>query len=114
MKAGVLLNRMPGDLQNSLIQQADKLENFKMTKERVVSIMEAKNALHPDAMDTDNVNCESYNTDEDDAEEDDLGAVHRDSLCNRCGGKSHCARNCGTPDPRGKGKGKGKVGKGGS
>ena len=63
-KAGVLLNMMPGDLQNSLIQQADKLENFKMTKERVVSIMEAKNALHPDAMDMDNVNCESYdNTD---------------------------------------------------
>ena len=60
MKAGVLLNMMPGDLQNSLIQQADKLENFKMTKEKVVSIMEAKNALHPDAMDTDNVNYESY------------------------------------------------------
>ena len=78
MKAGVQLNMMPGDLQNSFIQQADKLENFKMTKERVVSIMEAKNAVHPDAMDTDNVNCESYdNTDQDDAEEDDLGAVHR-------------------------------------
>ena len=34
VKAGVLLNMMPGDLQNSFIQQADKLENFKMTKER--------------------------------------------------------------------------------
>ena len=68
-------------------------------------------------MDTDNVNCESYdNTDQDDGEEEDLGAVHRDSLCNRCGGKGHFARNCGTPDPRGKGKGKGKGkdGKGGS
>ena len=32
MNAGVLLNMMPGDLQNSLIQQAHKLEkNFKMT-----------------------------------------------------------------------------------
>ena len=104
IKAGVLLFMMPGDLQNSVIQQADKLENFKMTKERVVSIMEAKNPLHPDAMDTDNVNCyESYdNTDQDDGEEEDLGAVHRDSLCNRCGGKGHFARNCGTSDPRGR------------
>ena len=77
MKAGVLLNMMPADLQSSLIQQADKLENFKMTQERVVIIMEARNTLHPHAMDTDNVNCESYdNTDQDDGEEDDLGAVH--------------------------------------
>ena len=117
MKAGVLLNMMPEDLQNSFIQQADNLENFKMAKEKVLSIMEAKNALHPDAMDTDNVNYESYdNTDEDDGDEEDLGAVHRDSLCNRCGGKVHFARNCGTPDPRGNGKVKGKVkdGKGGS
>ena len=45
MKAGVLLNMMSGDLQNSLIQQADELENFKMAKEKVVSIMESKNAL---------------------------------------------------------------------
>ena len=115
MKAGVLLNMMPGDLQNSLIQQADKLENFKMAKEKVVSIMEAKNALHPDAMDIDNVNYESYdNTDQDDGEEEDLGDVHIDSMCNRCGGKGHFARNCGTPDPggKGKGKGKGKDGKG--
>ena len=117
MKAGVLLNMMPGDLQNSPIQQADKLEHFKMTKEKVVSIMEAKNALHPDAMDADNVNYESYdNTDQDDGEEEDLGAVHRDSLCNRFGCKGHFARNCGTLDTRGKGKGKdkGKDGKGGS
>ena len=112
MKAGVLLNMMPGDLENSFIQQADKPENFKMTKERVVSIMEAKNALHPDAMDTDNVNCKSYDDIvQDDGEKEDLDAVHRDSLCNRCGGKGHFARNCGTPDPRGKGKGKGKSGK---
>ena len=32
MKAGVLLNMMPGDLQNLLFQQADKLENFKMAE----------------------------------------------------------------------------------
>ena len=46
MKTGVLLNVVPGDLQNSLIQQADKLENFKMTKERVVSTMETERAPH--------------------------------------------------------------------
>ena len=64
-------------------------------------------------MDTDHVNYESCdNTDPDDGEEEDLGDVHRDSLCNRCGGKGHFARNCGTPDPRGKGQGKGKDGKG--
>ena len=56
--------------------------------------MEAKNALHPDATDTDNVNYESYdNTDQDDGEEEDLGAVHRDSLCNRCGGKGQELRH---------------------
>ena len=45
MKAGVLLNMMPGDLQNSLIQRADKLENFKMAKEKVVSIMDAPDQM---------------------------------------------------------------------
>ena len=117
MKAGVLLNMMPEDLQNSLTQQADKLEDFKVTKERVVSIMEAKNALNPDAMDTDNVTYEGGNDGDDDFDEDgDIGAVHKDSVCNRCGGKGHFARYCATPDPRGKGKGKGKGkdGKGGS
>ena len=66
MKASDLLNMMPVDIQNSLIRQADKLEHSKMTKERVVSIMEAKNALHPDA-----------------------------TVCNRCGGKGHFARIAG-------------------
>ena len=62
--------------------------------------MEAKNALHPDAMDTDNVNYERYNSnDQDDGDEEDFGAVHRDSLCNRCGGKGHFHSNYGTPDP---------------
>ena len=101
MKAGVPLNMVPGDIQTSLIQHSDKLENSKITEERVVSIMEAKNEVHPDGHG-------------DGGEEVDFGAVHRSSLCNRCGGKGHYARNCGTPDLRGKGKGKGKDGKDGS
>ena len=106
---GVLPNMMPGGFKNSLIQQADKLDNFKTRSERVVSIMEAKSALHPDGMDTDNVNYDSYSdTDHDDGEKEDTCAVHKDPLSNRCGSNGDFARNCATLDSKRKVKGQAK------
>ena len=57
-------------------------------------------------MDTDHVNYESNDN-------TDLGCSQGFVVRNRCGSKGHFARNCGTPDPRGKGKCKGKDGKDG-
>ena len=82
MKTGVsyLLNVvwLPRDFQNFSIQKADKLDNFKITKQRVLSNMEAKSALNPNAMDTDNVDklCDG-NTDQDCGEEEDIGDCAR-------------------------------------
>ena len=88
-----------GDFQNSLIQQADKLDNLKM-KESAVSFKEAKSALNPDVTDTDRVNSDcDDNTGQDYGEKKDIDAVQRISVCNRCGVRGHFARNCATPNP---------------
>ena len=56
MRAAILISMMPPDLQHALIQQADKIEGYKSTRDRVATIVEAKLALkNPDAMECDAV-----------------------------------------------------------
>ena len=106
MKAAIIISMLPGDLQDALIQQADKYEEYKSAKEKIVSIVEAKLAMRsPDEMDVDTIG-----SGEPHAEWESLDAVGKGGIyCYRCGGQGHIAAKCATPDP-GKGKGKGKTG----
>ena len=45
MKAAILLSMVPADIRDALIQQAEKCENYTATKERVISIVEARMAM---------------------------------------------------------------------
>ena len=56
MRAAILISMLPPDLQHALIQQADKIEDYKSTRDRVATIVEAKLTLkNPDAMECDAV-----------------------------------------------------------
>ena len=45
MRAAILFSMLLPDLQHALIQQADKIEDYKSTRDRVATIVEAKLAL---------------------------------------------------------------------
>ena len=123
MKAAILVSMLPTDLQHTLVQQADKLSDYKSTKERVISIIEAKMALKdPDAMDCDAVRKSQVDVEtEVDGQENyecdiDVVGGKGGPFCYRCGGQGHIAAKCGTPPPAkgsGKGKGGGKGERGG-
>jgi len=116
MKAAILISMLPADLQNALIQQADKYEEYGPTKEKIISIVEAKLAMKsPDDMDVDwlaKEHWQEYGNQENDEEIDWLGKGGG-IQCHRCGGLGHISKNCGSPEPaKGKAKGQGKNGKG--
>ena len=117
MRAAILISMLPPDLQHALIQQAEKIEDYKSTRDRVATIVEAKLALrNPDVMECDAVHhgstghAEAW---EDNSEACDVDAVNSKSglFCYRCGGQGHTAAKCATPAPtKVKGKDGGKAG----
>jgi len=114
MKAAILISILPSDIQDALIQQADKYEEYLPTKEKVLSIVDAKMAMRsPDEMDVDALHGHGGASCDDCHYEEEIGAVGKGGIyCYRCGGQGHIAAKCATPEPaKGKGKG-GKDGKG--
>ena len=56
MKPAILVSMLPKELQDNLVQQADKMTDYKTTKDRIISIVEAKMAMRdPDMMDCDQI-----------------------------------------------------------
>jgi hypothetical protein len=102
MKIGILIRMVPDDLQDVILQHADRLQEYKLVKEKAVNLIDARARLRdPNAMDVSYL-CDEY-------DEEDVGAVTRDTKCYRCGGQGHMAAHCATP----KGDGKGSAAKGG-
>lgn len=106
MKIGILIRMMPEDLQDIILQHADRLQDYKLVKEKAVHLIDARERLKdPNAMDVGYVDDGEY--------EEDVGAVTKDTKCYRCGGYGHLAVHCATPKGEGKGKGREKGTKGG-
>ena len=107
MKIGILIHMMPEDLQDHVLQHADRLREYKLVKEKVVNLTDARMRLKdPNAMDVgyagkddQEYQSESY----DDNQE--VGTVGFDTQCYRCGGYGHRSDQCATPKGVGKGKG---------
>ena len=50
MKAAILVSMLPKELQDNLVQQAKKMTDYKTTKDRIITIVEAKMALRDPTM----------------------------------------------------------------
>ena len=123
MKAALLVSMLPDDIQQSVIQNAEKYELYEQARDKVISIADSKMAIsNPDQMDVDYMDDHDHEWDE--QEDPETCTVGKGPFCYRCGGQGHIARNCATPEPtsdkskgdgkgggKGKGKGKGKGGK---
>ena len=108
-KIGVLISMVPDDLQDVILQHADRLKEYRLVKEKVITLVDARERLRdPDAMDVGQVYRKDGEDDDDDGE--DIAAVG--VQCHGCGGWGHFRRECPSSWKGGKAKGKGKGEKG--
>ena len=111
-KIGVLISMVPDDLQDVILQHADRLEECKLVKEKVITLIDARERLR----DTDAMDIGYMRDDWHEEDEAEVGAVGKDGAAVqgfRCGGVGHRAAQCAKPYEKGKGKReKGNKGKG--
>ena len=87
MKVGLLIHMMPDDLQDTILQHADRLREYRVVEEKAVNLVDARARLRdPNAIDFGYYGCHEEDEYGQEADETEVGALAEDMKCFRCGG----------------------------
>ena len=104
-KIGILISMAPDDLQDTILQHADRLKEYKQVKDKMVGLLDARARLKdPNAIDIGFAGEDDWWWDDAESSDVDVAAIGKGDHCKRCGGVGNIANEC--PTPKGKGKGK--------
>ena len=81
-RVGLLIMMAPDELQGTILEHADRLQNYVQVKEKMVMLLDARGRLHdPNAMDVGYAGEDSHCWSESGLENQDIGAVGRGDHC---------------------------------
>ena len=93
MRSAILISTVPPDIRDSLLQSADKYEEYLPTKERIIAVVEAKLAMEA-ATGRVPMDCGRVGGPGDDGGINAAGGGRDKGPCYRCGEHGHIARDC--------------------
>ena len=99
----ILISMAPDDLQDTILQHADRLKEYKLVKEKMVGLLYARARLNdPNATDIDFAGEDDWWWDDAESGDVDVAAIGKGDHRYRCVGVGHIPNEC--PTPKGKGK----------
>ena len=104
-KVGALMQLCPKDAEIYLTMHQTEIPTYPLAKARLLNWIQAREGVGALPMDIGRLGVEGAGVDE-----EQIGAITWETICKRCGGRGHFARECPTPQhlvPGAKGKGKG-------
>ena len=91
MRSAILISTVPPDIRDSLLQSADKYEEYLPTKERIIAMVEATLAMEAGPVPMD---CGRVGGPADDGGINAAGGGRDKGPCYRCGENGHIVRDC--------------------